>query len=121
MDIITVLPEQYVEFSDRAEFPAILITVCIPVDEADDCDSNQDKRDAIATAIGSAARDALEVTVVLTAASYQAAATAVSASGDGTLWDVSVVSAARDVAIVTFVTREPSALIAEALSRGWTQ
>jgi len=60
-------------------------------------------------------------TVVLTATSYQAAASAVSAAGDGTLWDVSVVSAERDSATVTFTTIDPDALIEEALSRGWTQ
>jgi hypothetical protein len=121
MEIITVCPSGgTVQIQGGPEFQAVLITVCIPVDEADDCDSNQDKRDAIAEAIGDAARGALVVTVVLTAASYQAAASAVSAASDGTLWGVSVVAAERDVAVVTFVTRDADALTAEALSRGWS-
>ena len=121
MEIITVEhSDGTVQIQEGPEFQAVVLTVCIPLDEVEDCDSNQGKRDAIAEAIGDAVRGALIKTVVLTAGSYQAAASAVSAAGDGTLWDIPVVSAERDVATVTFTTREPSALIAEALSRGWT-
>jgi len=59
--------------------------------------------------------------VVLTATSYQAAASAVNSIDDGVLWGVSVASAERDSATVTFVTADPDSLIAEALSRGWIQ
>ena len=122
MDIITVEhSDGTVQIQGGPEFQAVVLTVCIPVDEVEDCDSNRDKRDAIAGAIGDAVRSALIKTVVLTASSYQAAASAVSAAEDGTLWDVSVVSAERDSATVTFTTIDPDALIEEALSRGWTQ
>ena len=59
-------------------------------------------------------------TVVLTASSYQAAASAVNSIDDGVLWGVSVASAERDSATVTFTTTSPDELTAEALSRGWT-
>lgn len=122
MDIVTCEKlDGTIQIQDGPEFQAVVVTLCIPVDEAQECDDSQGKRDAIATVIGDAVRAALDETVVLTAGSYQAAASAVSAAGDGTLWGVSVISAERDVAVVTFVTREAEALIAEALSRGWTQ
>ena len=118
MNIFSVSPHQTVEI-DFVEFEGILITVCVPVAE-DDCDSTQAKRDTMARAIGDAMRTAIDESVVLTAGSYQAAASAVSSAEDGTLWDVSVISAERDVAVVTFVTREPKSLMREALSRGWS-
>jgi len=60
MEIITVEHGAgTIQILDGPEFEAVVLTVAIPVDEVEDCDSNEAKRDAIAEALADAARAAL--------------------------------------------------------------